>query len=79
MFYRVLMQRILLILVLSFGFWGVLFAQILVDKGIYKAVQFELSNSIRIQFAGFVANYEYLQSMFHFQPVDQLEHLRVRF
>jgi len=37
MFYRVQMQRILLILVLSFGFWGVLFAQILVDKGIYKA------------------------------------------
>ena len=37
MSYRVLMQKILLILVLTFGFWGILFAQILVDKGIYKA------------------------------------------
>ena len=37
MSYRVLMQRILLILILTFGFWGILFAQILVDKGIYKA------------------------------------------
>jgi len=37
MSYRVLMQRILLILVLSFGFWSTIFAQIVVDKGIYKA------------------------------------------
>ena len=35
--FKELIRRTLLILVLTFGFWGILFAQILVDKGIYKA------------------------------------------
>ena len=34
---RLLIQRIILIFILTFGLWGTIFAQILVDKGIYKA------------------------------------------
>ena len=37
MSYKSLIQRVILILVLTFGFWGTILAQILVDKGIYKA------------------------------------------
>ena len=37
MYFKALTQRIILIFVLTFGIWGTILAQILVDKGIYKA------------------------------------------
>src|SRR5208283_1428743 len=48
------------------------------NKRIDKSVQLKLSNPIRIQFTGFVADDDNLQSIFGFQLANQCNHLGAR-